>query len=56
MTARLRETYKNEVFKGMMEKYNYKNVMEVPVLEKITINMLKSIITLTICMLLVMMF
>ena len=39
MTARLRETYKNEVFKGMMEKYNYKNVMEVPALEKITINM-----------------
>ncbi len=39
MTARLRETYKNEVFKAMMEKYNYKNVMEVPALEKITINM-----------------
>ncbi len=31
--------YKNEVFKAMMDKYNYKNVMEVPVLEKITINM-----------------
>lgn len=39
MTARLRETYKNEVFKAMIEKYKYKNVMEVPVLEKITINM-----------------
>lgn len=39
MAARLRETYKNDVFKAMMEKYNYKNVMEVPVLEKITINM-----------------
>lgn len=39
MTARLRETYKNEVFKSMMDKYGYKNVMEVPVLEKITINM-----------------
>lgn len=39
MTARLRETYKNEVFKAMMEKYGYKNVMEVPALEKITINM-----------------
>lgn len=39
MTARLKETYKNEVFKAMMDKYQYKNVMEVPVLEKITINM-----------------
>ncbi|MBN7773688.1 50S ribosomal protein L5 [Clostridium aminobutyricum] len=39
MTARLKETYKNEVFKGMMDKHQYKNVMEVPVLEKITINM-----------------
>ncbi|MHC1724096.1 MAG: 50S ribosomal protein L5 [Aminipila sp.] len=39
MTARLRETYKSEVFKSMMDKYGYKNVMEVPVLEKITINM-----------------
>ncbi|MFV0515981.1 MAG: 50S ribosomal protein L5 [Aminipila sp.] len=39
MTARLRETYKNDVFKSMMDKYNYKNVMEVPALEKITINM-----------------
>lgn len=39
MTARLKETYKNDVFKAMMDKYQYKNVMEVPVLEKITINM-----------------
>lgn len=39
MTARLRETYKNEVFKSMIDKHGYKNVMEVPVLEKITINM-----------------
>nr|WP_315024748.1 50S ribosomal protein L5 [uncultured Aminipila sp.] len=39
MTARLKETYKNEVFKSMMDKYGYKNVMQVPVLEKITINM-----------------
>lgn len=39
MTARLKETYKSEVFKGMMDKYQYKNVMEVPALEKITINM-----------------
>lgn len=39
MAARLSETYKNEVFKSMMEKFKYKNVMEVPKLEKITINM-----------------
>lgn len=39
LAARLRETYKNDVFKALMEKFKYKNVMEVPKLEKITINM-----------------
>ena len=39
MTARLKETYKSEVFKALMDKFGYKNVMEVPKLEKITINM-----------------
>ncbi len=39
MAARLRETYKNEVFNALMEKFKYKNVMEVPKLEKVTINM-----------------
>ncbi|MDO4551996.1 MAG: 50S ribosomal protein L5 [Bacillota bacterium] len=39
MTARLREVYKTDVFKGLMDKFQYKNVMEVPRLEKITINM-----------------
>ena len=39
MTARLRETYKNEVFKAMQDKFQYANVMEVPKLTKITINM-----------------
>lgn len=39
MAARLKEIYKNEVFKALMEKFKYKNVMEVPKLEKITINM-----------------
>lgn len=39
MAARLKEVYKNEVFKALMEKFKYKNVMEVPKLEKITINM-----------------
>ena len=39
MTARLREIYKNQVFPALKEKFQYKNVMEVPKLEKITINM-----------------
>lgn len=39
MTARLRETYKNDVFKALQEKFGYKNPMEVPKLVKVTINM-----------------
>ena len=39
MTARLRETYNNVVFNALKEKFGYKNVMEVPKLTKITINM-----------------
>ena len=39
MTARLRETYDNQVFNAIKEKFQYKNVMEVPKLVKITINM-----------------
>ena len=39
MTARLRVTYNNEVFNALKEKFGYKNVMEVPKLTKITINM-----------------
>ena len=39
MTARLRETYDNEVFNQLKEKFQYANVMEVPKLTKITINM-----------------
>lgn len=39
MAARLKKTYKDEAFNALMEKYKYKNVMEVPKLEKITINM-----------------
>jgi len=39
LAARLKEHYKTEVFNAMMEKFKYKNVMEVPKLEKITINM-----------------
>lgn len=39
MTARLKETYDKEVFGKLKEKFQYKNVMEVPKLTKITINM-----------------
>ena len=39
MTARLRETYKNTVFQALMEQFKYGNVMEVPKLEKVTLNM-----------------
>lgn len=37
--SRLKETYKNEIVEGMIKKFGYKNVMEVPKLDKIVINM-----------------
>lgn len=37
--ARLRETYIEELVPALMEKFQYKNVMEVPKLDKIVINM-----------------
>ncbi len=39
MQSRLKDKYVNEVVPALMEKFNYKNVMEVPRLEKIIINM-----------------
>jgi large subunit ribosomal protein L5 len=36
---RLKEKYTNEVFEALKDKFNYANPMEVPKLEKITINM-----------------
>ena len=39
MTSRLREKYENEVIDSLMEKFQYSNVMEVPKLEKVIINM-----------------
>ena len=39
MASRLKEKYQNEVVKSMMERFNYGNVMEVPKLEKVVINM-----------------
>lgn len=37
--TRLNEFYKNEIIDGMTKKFGYKNVMEVPKLNKIVINM-----------------
>ena len=39
MAARLKDYYKNTVFSGLMDKFQYKKAMEVPKLEKITLNM-----------------
>ena len=39
MAARLRESYKKEIFPALKEKFHYENVMMVPKLEKITLNM-----------------
>ena len=37
--TRLQETYKNEIVPAMITKFGYKNVMQVPKLDKIVINM-----------------
>ena len=37
--TRLQEKYLSEAVKGMMYKFNYKNVMEIPKIEKVVINM-----------------
>ena len=37
--TRLKETYQKEIVDGMTKKFGYKNVMQVPRLEKIVINM-----------------
>ena len=39
MTPRIKETYKKEIVGQMMQKFGYKNKMEVPKLEKIVCNM-----------------
>jgi len=39
MTTRLKEKYVNDVIPALMEKFKYNNIMEVPKLEKIVINM-----------------
>lgn len=37
--SRLLETYNDEIVDAMMKKFNYKNIMQVPKIEKIVINM-----------------
>ena len=37
--SRLKDTYENEIKTEMIKKFGYKNVMQVPKLEKIVINM-----------------
>ena len=37
--SRLKEMYKNEIAAKIQEKFGYKNVMEIPKLEKIVVNM-----------------
>ena len=37
--TRLQEKYLSEAVKGLMDKFNYKNVMEIPKIEKVVINM-----------------
>lgn len=39
MTSRLQVKYKEEISKSLMERFQYTNIMEVPRLEKIVINM-----------------
>ena len=36
---RLKETYQNEIAPAMQKKFGYKNVMEIPKLDKIVVNM-----------------
>ena len=37
--SRLKELYTNEIMDAMTKKFGYKNVMQVPKLDKIVINM-----------------
>ena len=37
--SRLKDLYKSEIVDAMVKKFGYKNIMEVPKLDKIVINM-----------------
>ena len=36
--SNFKELYNNEIKKNLMEKFNYSSIMEVPILNKIVIN------------------
>ena len=37
--SRLKEVYQNEIVDAMIKKFGYKNIMEVPKIDKVVINM-----------------
>lgn len=39
MSTRLKEIYQNEIVEALMKKFGYKNIMQVPKIEKVVINM-----------------
>ena len=39
VVARLKDVYKNDIVKALRDEFNYENVMQVPSLEKIVVNM-----------------
>jgi len=39
LSSRLKETYTNEIVDAMIKKFGYKNIMQVPKLEKVVVNM-----------------
>ena len=39
MSSRLKEIYQKEIVDALMKKFEYKNIMQVPKIEKVVINM-----------------
>ena len=39
MSSRLKDIYQNEIIDALMKKFEYKNILEVPKIEKVVINM-----------------
>jgi large subunit ribosomal protein L5 len=39
LSTRLKEIYQNEIIEALMKKFGYKNIMQVPKIEKVVINM-----------------
>jgi large subunit ribosomal protein L5 len=39
LSTRLKEIYQNEIVEALMKKFGYKNIMQVPKIEKVVINM-----------------